>query len=184
MSPARTPTAGTTRTRWHGALTLLTIACLGAGCAKSAPTAMAPANGVHSLARGGASIFARRVREIVQDSARWARLRDSVWSPDIANPPPPVDFAREMLLLVAEPHVGDGDSIVIERVRPLVNRLEVRATIYLQCAPLNVVRTPWHVVYIPRTPLPVMVSHRIAVARTCDPIPPPKTVTIRATPAR
>jgi hypothetical protein len=92
-------------------LTLMSFCLAALSCAKQPPIeGPLGKDQVVTVYKAPAAQFARTVREVVKDSARWRNVWDSVSGFGGSPPhPPSVDFQAAMLLVAAGPQVGAGD---------------------------------------------------------------------------
>lgn len=116
--------------------------------------------------------FDRTVREVVRESTMWRTLWDSLSGFGGSPPQPPVvDFQTAMLVVVAGPPVGAGDSVIITDVRPEGPGLRASIMTYRQCSPLDFSPVPVHVVQVPRVDAPVRFEEDSTNGPICLPIP-------------
>jgi len=126
--------------------------------------------GFVSLLKGPDSrLYHLAVGEVIRDSSRWHAVWGVISRVNLAPPAPYVDFEREMLVLVAGPTGGPGDSVVIERVTESSRGLRVWVTAYQQCSPLILVKAPYHVVRVRRSPRKPVFENRLVRGPQCMP---------------
>lgn len=102
----------------------LAASLVAAACASASPDAEHPFETVVSQTQSG---LAERRREVVRDAAAWARVWAEIQSSVVPAPPlPAVDFAREMLVVVASgTRPSGGYAIKVRSVATRGDKLEV-----------------------------------------------------------
>lgn len=135
-------------------LTLLAAACSDAPEPAAEPPTL-PDTLAFSLLGQGQYARLDTTERVVRDAATWQALRDSLRP---AVPFDSVDFAGEMLLLVAVPAPGGGYTIEFQRVEEDSAGWQARYVLAepgADCLTAQAQAVPFQVVRLPRTDAPI-----------------------------
>ncbi len=146
----------------HSRLTLLFLAgSLAAPCSSAVSAAPPATTSLRTVARGTQSPAAASSRQVIRDKAAWSRLWTTQLRPEgsEAETPPAVDFSREMVLAVFQGQKSSGGyAVTILSAKEEKGALLV--TVREQSPPpdamsIQVLTSPYHVVAVKRSKLPV-----------------------------
>jgi hypothetical protein len=158
---------------WHAVLIQLGFCLAVVSCAKSPSTEGPRGNEeVVTVYKAPEGRFDRTVREVVRDSATWRTLWDSLSGfGDSPAQPPVVNFQTAMLIVVAGPVLGAGDSVIITNVHRKGSGFQASIMTYMQCSPLDISTVPVHVVQVPRVDGSVRFEEDTTSTSVCPPSP-------------
>lgn len=142
---------------------ILAALCTAAGCQMPAPTGDQPLP-LMTIGKGPHSAITESRRTIIENGSEWARF----WADHTGgqeSPAPEVDFSRERVLAATMgTRTSGGFSIEITSARTLGNRVVVEIH---ESVPAGntmtaaVTTTPFHIVRIPNTRLPIEIRDGI-----------------------
>lgn len=112
--------------------------------------------------------FGDSVRVVVRDAAAWQNLWTQATKSQPSPPPrPQVDFATQMLLLVAAGRMKPGDEIHVDSIGVRADTTYVVVKTTLACQQFPTDAFPVEVVRIRRSEGPVMFAERVFRSTAC-----------------
>lgn len=143
-------------------------ACGGARATPGAPPPPRPSDTLVPILASGrvyyndGPAFRDTVRRIVRDAAGWQALWQQVTSTQPSRlPAPAIDFAREMVVVVASGLTAPGDQIRVDSAGRRGNTFVVIVRTTFECQPFPPSIYPHEIVRVPRSDLPAEWVERV-----------------------